>query len=330
MYTFVYKSSTPGQTLQITYTRTTPQRRRRQCDHASGCAGDCLGSRLHDRRSAGESVGSAGQRHDVHGKRDGGEWLHGEHGIVDSGLPSGATGTFSPATITGGTGSSTLTITTLASTPVSTSTLTITGTSGALTHTAPVSLIVAAAGGSGSLSGAVSTPTTSQNLSTLGTADWAHWGLSSPASYDHKAGITALISNYTAVGSGTVNWYADHPVGFTWTGGTPTATASNSPTGLYVSGQNNGFQITAPADGTQRTLTVYVGVWNAQGKIVAHLSDNSAADYTDTTINSTTGSVAGMYTFVYKSSTPGQTLQITYTQNNGGVGNVTMQAATLQ
>jgi hypothetical protein len=182
----------------------------------------------------------------------------------------------------------------------------------------------------GSLSVSLNAPTSVQNLSTLGTADWAHWGLGSPNSYDHKGGVTPLISNYTAVGSGTVNWYDNNPVGFSWTAGTPTANASNSTTGIYISGQNNGFQITAPADGTQRTLTVYVGVWNAQGKIVAHLSDNSAPDYIDTSINSTRGTVTGTYTFVYTSNTPGQTLQITYTQNNGGGGNVTMQAATLQ
>jgi hypothetical protein len=248
-----------------------------------------------------------------------------------AGLPSGATGTFSPATITGGSGTSTLTITTAASTPVSTSTLTITGTSGALTSTTTMTLTVTSAGGggSGSLSGTVSTPTTTQVLSTLGTADWAHWGLSGVTSYDHKADITPLISNYTMVGSGQVALYPDHPIGFTWTGGTPTASATNTTTGIYVSGQGNGFQIIVPADGTQRTLTVYVGVWESQGKMVAHLSDGSATDYTDTTLNSTTGPLAGMYTFVYKSNTPGQTLQITYTQNNGGIGNVTMQGAAL-
>ena len=56
-----------------------------------------------------------------------------------SGLPTGATGTFTtnPATST-----STLNITTLATTPIGTSTLTITGVSGGLTHTTTVSLVV--------------------------------------------------------------------------------------------------------------------------------------------------------------------------------------------
>jgi uncharacterized membrane protein len=55
------------------------------------------------------------------------------------GLPTGATGSFAPNPATG---SSTLTVTTTASTPVGTYPLTITGVSGALTHTATVSVTV--------------------------------------------------------------------------------------------------------------------------------------------------------------------------------------------
>src|SRR2546430_6131677 len=51
--------------------------------------------------------------------------------------------------------------------------------------------------------------------------------------------------------------------------------------GVFVAGVSNGFRITAPADKTQRMLTVYVDAYNAQGKIVAHLSDGSATDYVD-------------------------------------------------
>src|SRR5207302_4333183 len=58
-----------------------------------------------------------------------------------SGLPSGATGIFNPAAVIGS-GSSTLNITTLSSTPVGSYPLTITGTSGNLTHTAKDTLVV--------------------------------------------------------------------------------------------------------------------------------------------------------------------------------------------
>lgn len=58
-----------------------------------------------------------------------------------SGLPAGAGATFTPASITGA-GSATMDVTTAVSTPYATYTLTITGTSGAITHTTTVKLVV--------------------------------------------------------------------------------------------------------------------------------------------------------------------------------------------
>src|SRR5215472_5760636 len=59
-----------------------------------------------------------------------------------SGLPSGATGTFSPSSVQGS-GSSTLSITTSSATPTGSYPLTITATSGTLTHSTQVTLVVA-------------------------------------------------------------------------------------------------------------------------------------------------------------------------------------------
>jgi hypothetical protein len=60
-----------------------------------------------------------------------------------SGLPAGATGTFTPGTVTTS-GSSTLAITTTTAVAAGTYPLTITGSDGTLTHTASVSLVVSA------------------------------------------------------------------------------------------------------------------------------------------------------------------------------------------
>ena len=71
--------------------------------------------------------------------------LNGFTGVVTlaaSGPPAGAVAAFSPATVTGS-GTSTLTITTLITTPLGTSALTITGTSGFSTHSTGVTLVVA-------------------------------------------------------------------------------------------------------------------------------------------------------------------------------------------
>jgi len=59
-----------------------------------------------------------------------------------SGLPFGATASFTPSSVSGS-GSSTLAVSTLSSTPMGTYPLTITATSGTLTHTAQVTLVVA-------------------------------------------------------------------------------------------------------------------------------------------------------------------------------------------
>ncbi|MDP9052706.1 MAG: putative Ig domain-containing protein [Acidobacteriota bacterium] len=64
-------------------------------------------------------------------------------GLSATSLPAGATASFSPAAITTS-GTSTLTITTIGSTPPGTSALTIKGVSGSLSHSASVSLVVGA------------------------------------------------------------------------------------------------------------------------------------------------------------------------------------------
>jgi hypothetical protein len=61
-----------------------------------------------------------------------------------TGLPAGATATFTPTSITGGSGSSTMKISTTSSTPAGSYALTVMGTDGALQHTAAVTLVVSA------------------------------------------------------------------------------------------------------------------------------------------------------------------------------------------
>jgi hypothetical protein len=67
-----------------------------------------------------------------------------------SGLPSGASASFNPASVTAG-GSSTLTITTSASTPAGSYPITITGTAASATHTTSYTLTVTPPGGGGGI-----------------------------------------------------------------------------------------------------------------------------------------------------------------------------------
>ena len=250
-------------------------------------------------------------------------------GFSASGLPAGASASFNPTTVSGS-GSTTMTVTTASSTPVGSSHGDDHGDKREPESSSTVTLTVTSGGTTGSLSGSLATPSGTQNLTSLGTVDWAHWGLTTAGSFNHKA-VTQQISNFTIVGTGPANRFTDNAFGYSWTDGTPTGSATNSTTGIYILGVGNGFKITAPADTTQRTLTVYVSAYKARGQMVAHLSDASSPDYVNSTLNGVTSAARGAYTFTYKAASSGQTLSVTFTDitSYGGSSNVTLQAATL-
>jgi murein DD-endopeptidase MepM/ murein hydrolase activator NlpD len=210
--------------------------------------------------------------------------------------------------------------------------LRLTASDSALSTTDDVVITVNSAGSStGTLSVSRGTPPASINLTTVGTIDWAHWGLSSPSSFNHKSGVTQQISNFTPLGNGTIQRYTNNPNLYTWTGGAPVASATNTASGVYVIGQNNGFQITLPADTTQRTLKLYVGLWAAGGKLEASLSDSSAPTFIDTSVSSSNSTVNAVYFLDYKAASAGQTLTIKWTVDTifSQWSNVTLQGAAL-
>jgi hypothetical protein len=150
-----------------------------------------------------------------------------------------------------------------------------------------------------------------------------HWG---DLSLNRKAGVTAQISNYSIVGSGGVQSYNNDLRALTWTDGTPTAAGTNN-NGIYISSPGNGFSFTAPADTTTRVLTVHVGGWYSGGKLTAHLSDGSAADFVDSTtqVNS---QYDRNYSLTYNALSTGQTITIKWVTASG-TGNVTLNGAAL-
>ncbi|MFZ0589625.1 MAG: VCBS repeat-containing protein [Bryobacteraceae bacterium] len=250
--------------------------------------------------------------------------------LAVTGLPAGASATFSPDAVTG-TGTSALTITTSASTPLGGSALTVTGTAGLLAHSVTLQFFVNAS--VGSLGHSVSEPTTTQDLTQLGKTDWIHWGLNGTGTLDRKAGVTAAISNYTVIGTAPVQGYSDNSFGFSWTDGTPTAQVAGTNTGVFVMGQNDGFTITVPADTTPRTLTVYAGVFEAQASVTATLSDFSAPPVVDTSVTDGTGSLSVAYTITYRAASSGQTLTFSLMEASTPDptnANITLAAATLE
>ena len=90
----------------------------------------------------------------------------------------------------------------------------------------------------GTLQGGVDTniaSLTAVNLTAEGTLDWADWGLDNLLDFNDKAvgGVpVGLISNWTVYGTigygPTLDNFGDQPYGFSWTDGTPTATATTT------------------------------------------------------------------------------------------------------
>jgi hypothetical protein len=171
-------------------------------------------------------------------------------------------------------------------------------------------------------------PPASANLSTDGTSDWAHWGYGSASGFNHKSGITQQISNFTNIGGSTISQVTDCQVKYSWTGGTPTASVTDTITAICIFGAGNGWQITIPAGTTQKTLKVYTSVYKSKGKFEVSLSDGSAAPYVDYTDNSA-GSTYKVYTIYFKAASASQTLTVKHTVETSYTGNVTLQAATL-
>ncbi len=194
----------------------------------------------------------------------------------------------------------------------------------------PVEIFVNDSGGS--LSGSNAVPPSMINLTVEGTADWAHWGLVSANSFDHKSGVTRQISDITVLGTQAPQQYADNLTAYSWTDGTPTPSATNSTTGVFITGTTNGFEIQASADTTPRRLKVFVGLYGAQGNFQAFLSDFSAPAYTDTSLNDVFGNSYAVYTLDYAAASAGQKLIVQYRSlvlYDLDFGNVTLQAATL-
>jgi Bacterial Ig domain/Putative Ig domain len=191
--------------------------------------------------------------------------------------------------------------------------------------------------GSGTLLGSVATPSAAVNLTTEGRTDWAHWGLASPASFDHKRGVTQRIPNVVALNASTsaFNQYSDNFTAYSWSDGTPTTSAQNSPTGLFIYGTNDppgGFQLTVPATNTLRWLKVYVGLYAAQGRLDARLTDFGAPPYSDSSLFAAYENGYAVYTFAFASTNAGTSLNVTWLPTaifDVSYGNLTWQAATL-
>jgi len=204
---------------------------------------------------------------------------------------------------------------------------------GAVSSSEPVDVFVNTTGGS--LSGSVTKPPTLPtmvDLTTEGTADWVHWGARTNGGLDRKAGVVQQISDFTAIGPNTAQQYGDNYTGYSWRDGSPISDATNTTTGMFISGLTNGFELTVPADTTTRTLKVYAGLYGGTANFQAWLSDFSARAYADASLSNFFGNAYAAYTLTYTAASHNQTLRVRFTSTalfDADFGNVTLQSATL-
>ena len=181
-------------------------------------------------------------------------------------------------------------------------------------------------GDTGALSASVSAGRSSVDLTAQGSADWVHWALNSASSVNRKAGVTAQIGSITTLGAAGRRFNdASVRTAFSWTDGTPTASATTR-AGLYFQGTGNGAEFTVPADTTAKQLIVHLGGWQARGQIEVTLSDGSAPFVA--TVEDLSTAFDRTLIVDYQAASPGQTLTVRYSLLTGS--NITLQAATLE
>ena len=176
--------------------------------------------------------------------------------------------------------------------------------------------------------------TRSANLSALGTTDWAVWGYANSGTSTslapdvRKAGGSAIsdltnIDPAPSVNLRGIGQFAE-PFAFSWTNGSPPASATNASAGLQHDGQTqalstlgHGFAFDVPADTSARTLRVYVLTNRADGRLTATLSDTSAPAFFNT-LPSATNTRSAVYTITYAAQSAGQKLHVQWveTQDN--------------
>jgi kumamolisin len=260
-----------------------------------------------------------------------------------SGLPSGATASFNPASIAApGTGSSTLTITAGSATPTGTSTITVTGTGGGVTQTASVSLTVnsgstpsftisaspasvtIAQGSSGTSK--VSTTVaggfdsaialSASGLPTGVTASFSPSSIAAPGSGSSTltlaAGSSAATGTYTVTITGTGGGITHTTtVSLTVsTGSTPSFTLTPNPTSLTV----------APGSSGTSTITAAIsgGFDSAIALSASGMPTGVTASFVPTSI-AAPGSGSSTLTLAASSSATAGTYTINVTGSGGGV-----------
>lgn len=166
------------------------------------------------------------------------------------------------------------------------------------------------------------------NLTEMGSLDWIHFGQSGSSSVDRKRNGSGAIRDLGS--TGVRGRYPSYAQWFSWSDGQPTASVTNSATGVYVCGSGGTFTLAADAGPDTRTLRLYAGVRRAQGRLTATLSSGSSPataylESRDFSIGTT------VFTVTFQAPAGSQLLLrwTTTADYDPGCGGVSLQAATL-
>jgi len=175
---------------------------------------------------------------------------------------------------------------------------------------------------------------TTVDLTALSATDWAHWVSPSTTPSQRKSGGGSLISA-AVYGSGNANDYANDPRTITWSDGTPTASGTDT-AGVYNDAfvVNTGWTWTFPADTTTRIARIYPTYGYGDAYVLAHISDSSTGDQTDTTTLTSPGAASQpaviVVTYAAASASQTMTLSVYIGGNVLDFPNVAMQAASVE
>lgn len=173
-------------------------------------------------------------------------------------------------------------------------------------------MFAAATAGAASLTGTVVGVTGTIDLTADQPDDWVHWALLLPTDINRKAGAAEQITGPLApIAGGVLEGDGKTRAGYSWTGGTPTATATNTQTGQINRQLGGGIRLTVAAGVAERTLRLYAGIRQGTGTLTVSLSDGSAAPLSFAQAASG-GRASREFTLVYAAASDDQQLVIEY------------------
>lgn len=168
-----------------------------------------------------------------------------------------------------------------------------------------------------------------QDISAHSFDDWALWNSgtgsgTSVAPDQRKSGGGSTIGSLTCT-SGTLDGFTAAAASMAWSGGTPTASGSNT-NGCYNTFGATGADasVTLPASTATREALYYIDAYGSNVVLTATLSDGSAGPATDSSMTNGVGDVSsGYFTVTYSaSSTTTLTLKAVGTTAIGGYADV--------